>query len=696
MDNRILAIIPIIAILGFVSCQKTPDPVLSIGQSEYSISGDGGSFSVNVNTNVEVSIKISDGWIRQASVYPVKNTYSFTVACNDSYGSCDARTGNITFANSENGLLKTVTVHQEKGSILIAFKDQAAKDICVKQWDSNRDGELSEKEAASVKELQGDFSGVSSFDELKYFTSVRAIPDNCFANQTGLRNITLPEGLVNIGDYAFYNCLGLSGELIIPDSVRELGVHSFDLCVGLSGDLTIPDGIKTIPQMCFANLQSMKGTLTLPASVERIDASAFAITRFSKINILSEDPPYFGNNAFLIEPDNDCLIYVPSGKATIYQEAEGWRILVYRITEEDHSPFEFFYTSSDYFKDGEVVCLQKATEGAGINLIFLGDGFLDKDMEPGGKYETVMRQWMDQFFVYEPYKTFRNWFSVYTVKVVSKHGLFGSPELERRLTRDTAADDTDELGNSIAVLKGVCDQYAGLVPNPNGQENKVCVFFNTDVSLGRSWCSMSTNGSCLVVVFDPKSSRPTAINHELGDHGFAFLGDEYSEFDQTCPDSREELEEAWEVGWYLNLDWRSDPGEVRWSHFLQDPRYSEEGLGVFEGGIRYSKGVFRPTENSMMRMDYAPGAVFNAPSREAIYRHIMRMGIGEDWTFDYDTFVEADAAGRKQAAAAYSEYISTRSSIAIDNFEPGLPPIFVEDGVKEICVSKEGKVSFVR
>ena len=155
MDNRILAIIPIIAILGFVSCQNTPDPVLSIGQTEYSISGDGGSFSVNVNTNVEVSIKISDGWIRQASVYPVKNTYSFTVACNDSYGSCDARTGNITFANSENGLLKTVTVHQEKGSILITFKDQAAKDICVKQWDSNRDGELHLRQTMGLQPRRG-------------------------------------------------------------------------------------------------------------------------------------------------------------------------------------------------------------------------------------------------------------------------------------------------------------------------------------------------------------------------------------------------------------------------------------------------------------------------------------------------------------------------------------------------------------
>ncbi len=646
MDNRFLAIIPIIAILGFVSCQKTPDPVLSIGQTEYSISGDGGSFSVNVNTNVEVSIKISDGWIRQASVSPDKNTYSFTVACNDSYGSCDARTGNITFANSESGLLKTVTVHQEKGSILITFKDQTAKDICIKQWDSNRDGELSEKEASSVKNLQGDFSEVSSFDELKYFTSLKTIPDNFFNGLKGLVSISFPEGLETIGNSAFINCTGLS-QLIIPNSVKSIGNGAF-------------------------------GGIPL-----------------SRIDVLAETPPTLSDNEFSWIKD-ECLIYVPAGKAPLYQEAEGWRIYGYRITEEGHSPFDFLYASTNYSKDGEVVCLQKASEGAGINLIFLGDGFLDKDMETGGKYETVMRKWMEQFFVYEPYKTFRNWFSVYTVKVVSKHGLFGSPELERKLTRDTEAGETDEGGNRNAVLIDVCNQYAGLVPNPNGQENKVCVFLNIDNSLGRSWCDWYSDGSCLGVIFEPIEHRPTVVNHELGGHGFAFLDDEYSLYDKPHPNAQEAYENAWQYGMLLNLDWRSDPEQVRWSHFLKDPRYSEEGLGVFEGGGYYSKGIFRPTENSMMRMDYAPGAVFNAPSREAIYRHIMRLGLGEDWTFDYDTFVEADAAGRKQAAAAYSEYISTRSSIAIDNFEPGLPPIFVEDGVKEICVSKEGKVSFVR
>ena len=613
MNKTILAITTIIALTCFVSCQNSPDPELSIGQAEYSISGDGGRFSVKVATNVAVSIKISDGWIRQTSVSPDKSTFFFTVACNDSYGSCDARTGSVTFANSENGLLKTVTVRQDKGSPLIVFKDQVAKEICVKQWDANQDGEFSEKEAAAVKELQGDFYGVSSFDELKHFTSLKTIPDNFFNGFRNLTSISFPDGLEIIGNGAFINCSSLS-RLVIPSSVKSIGK-------GALGGIPL-----------------------------------------SRIDVLAETPPALSDNEFAWVKD-DCVIYVPAGKAPLYQEAEGWRIYCYRITEEGHSPFDFLYTSTDYSKDGEVVCLQEATEGKGIVLIFLGDGFLDKDMEPGGKYESVMRQWMEQFFVYEPYKTFRDWFSIYAVKVISKHGFFGSPELERKLTKDTApGGDTDQGGNQNTVLIDVCDQYAGLVPNPDGQEHKVCVFLNTDSSVGRSWCDWQPDGSCLGVIFESIGLRPTVVNHELGGHGFAFLDDEYSLYDKPHPNAQEAYENAWQYGMLLNLDWRSDPEQVRWSRFLKDPRYSEEGLGVFEGGGYYSKGVFRPTENSMMRMDYAPGAVFNAPSREAIYRHIMRLGLGEDWTFDYETFVEADKAGRQQAAEAYSRQAIPQSS----------------------------------
>lgn len=634
------------ALLCLFACEKTPEPKLSIPQTDFSVGGDGGSFRVVVTANVTLSVDISDDWISQSKVYPDSGIYVFAVACNDSYGSCEARTGSVTFSNPESGLSQTVYVRQEQGSPLIAFQDQLAKDICVKQWDSNHDGELSEKEAASVKDLYGDFSGVSHFDELRYFTGIRTIPSLLFNMVRSLLSVTLPEGLETIETGAFINCSGLT-HLVIPQSVKSIG------------------------------------------------QGAFGGIPFSRIDILATTPPTVPDYVFSWLKD-DCLIYVPEGTAATYQQTEGWSVLGLRITEEGHSPFDFLYASTDYSRDGEVVCLQKATEGAGINLIFLGDGFLDKDMETGGKYESFMKRWMEQFFVYEPYKTFRNWFSVYTVKVVSKNRYFGSPDLERRLTRDTEEGDYDEAGNRNALLIDVCEQYAGLVPNPNGQANKVCVFVNAEGSVGRSWLDWYPDGSCLGICFESIEARPTVINHELGGHGFAFLDDEYAEVDGLYPNAQRILENSWNRGERLNIDWRSDPAEVRWSRYLQDERYAAEGLGVFEGGGFYSKGIFRPTENSIMRIDYAPGAVFNAPSREAIYRHIMRLGVGEDWTFDYETFVEADKAGREQAAEAYSTYINSRTKAAAKEYAPGLPPILIDHDVREVRVSKNGEVTIVR
>ena len=72
-----------------------------------------------------------------------------------------------------------------------------------------------------------------------------------------------------------------------------------------------------------------------------------------------------------------------------------------------------------------MITLQKASSGKGINLVFMGDAYTDKDIA-SGLYEQMMRQSMEQFFSIEPYKTFRNKFNVYAVKVVSKHGKTGS------------------------------------------------------------------------------------------------------------------------------------------------------------------------------------------------------------------------------------------------------------------------------
>ncbi len=386
---------------------------------------------------------------------------------------------------------------------------------------------------------------------------------------------------------------------------------------------------------------------------------------------------------------SDYLIYVPSGTAKTYQEAPGWTEFRGRITEEGHDPSDFFYASTDYSRDGEVICLQQATKGKGIDFIFMGDGFVDKDMEPGGEYETLMRRWMEHFFTYEPYKSFREWFSIYVVKVVSKNDVFNCPSSERKLTRD---DGNGSFGNTISTLNSIANEYASKVTSG---PKRITVFMNTEDNVGRSFCSFGTSGYFNAWVFDCIDRRPSTLIHEAGGHGFGWLGDEYTEFDQafTNPES---LDRRHSWGGYPNLDWRNDPETVYWAHFLKDPRYSKEGLGVFEGGMRYTYGIYRPTMNSMMRYDFDKGAVFNAPGREAIYNRIMQWGIGDGWEYDYEAFVAADEAGRKQAADAYAEYPPTRSYVKGDDMEPGLPPILVDESVKEIRITKDGKVTLIR
>ena len=41
----------------------------------------------------------------------------------------------------------------------------------------------------------------------------------------------------------------------------------------------------------------------------------------------------------------------------------GWDAYKRLITEEGHKPMDFFYASTDYSRDGEVLCLLKATKG---------------------------------------------------------------------------------------------------------------------------------------------------------------------------------------------------------------------------------------------------------------------------------------------------------------------------------------------
>ncbi len=113
----------------------------------------------------------------------------------------------------------------------ITFTDPEVKKICVANWDSNGDGELSKDEAAMVTSLGTAFNGnllITNFNELKYFTGLSKIDDSAFSGCTSLTSVTIPNSVTSIGDNAFENCTSLTDFYSLTEEVPLTAATAFD------------------------------------------------------------------------------------------------------------------------------------------------------------------------------------------------------------------------------------------------------------------------------------------------------------------------------------------------------------------------------------------------------------------------------------------------------------------------------------
>ncbi len=510
-------------------------------------------------------------------------------------------------------------------------------------------------------------------------TTISSIEESVFQGCDSLYSITLPNSITAIGNLSFAYCANLR-TISIPGNVTTIGKQAFLKCSNLSS-INLAEGLTNIGVSSFADCTNLTSVI-IPQTVSKIGSSAFnGCSNLSLITMRSQVPPVGGSDMFA--NTGLCPIYIPAGSKDLYLNADYWKHYALRMMEEGSSE-SIAYCSTDYSKDGEVVQLQQASAGRGINIVFLGDGFLDRDMAPGGKYEQKMQKAMEKFFDYEPYTSFRNRFNVYAVIVVSKNDLFDNEASDRSLSYD----ENDRMYFRLDR----CYQYAHSITNLYDQPFKIAVLFNTAQSFGRSFCALSPDGNACCFI---ENNNKGIINHELGGHAFGLLMDEYVENADTYSDTNGMDNRYKNFGWGANVDWRRDPNEVRWAHFLKDPRYAYEGLGVYEGGYLYAHGVYRATVNSMMRYNDTP---FNAPSREQIYKMIMKYSEGEDWVYDYEEFVKADERGRMEAAEELGPWKSprrkTRSQIQAESQHH--PPVLIDDSVKEVGMDKDGNVILVR
>ena len=173
----------------------------------------------------------------------------------------------------------------------IIFADANVKAICVAQWDTNGDNELSGAEAAAVTDLGTVFKSnqkITCFDELRYFTGLLSIESYAFYCCYGLTSVTIPNSVTSIDSYAFLYCGNLSSisvesgnpvydsrnncnaiiktatntvivgckNSVIPSSVTSIGSYAFYDCSGLTS-VTIPKRVTSIGSYAFARCTSL-------------------------------------------------------------------------------------------------------------------------------------------------------------------------------------------------------------------------------------------------------------------------------------------------------------------------------------------------------------------------------------------------------------------------------------------------------
>ena len=108
---------------------------------------------------------------------------------------------------------------------------------------------------ATLTNYSGNDIYVDIPDSIEGYT-VTAIGKDAFKDNTGLKNITIPDSVTDIGESAFQGCTGLE-EIIIPDRVTAIGASAFQGCTGLE-EIIIPDSVTKIGKSAFYNCTGLE------------------------------------------------------------------------------------------------------------------------------------------------------------------------------------------------------------------------------------------------------------------------------------------------------------------------------------------------------------------------------------------------------------------------------------------------------
>lgn len=568
------------------------------------------------------------------------------------------------------------------------------------------------------------FNSCNFRGELILPNSLISIGSNAFNDNNFSGKLVLPNELVSIGSQAFANCDKLSGILEFPENVSAIGSYTFAGCKMLEG-IEFSDNLETISANAFKycygiNKIVCKGTIPpkilsgafdgVPKDNFTVEVPESAVAQyrtasgwkdFKRIsayrNLVARPSAASAINTkttrdLILNADDEWVVESKPDWVTLSQdEGKGKTALTLEFSQMPKGTSRsgdviFKLKGQDYrttckvsqydceYSEDEIVTLQQARKGNGINLVFLGDGFSAKDISEGLLMNNVNAA-VEHFFSIEPYKTYRDYFNVYTGISVSPESGIGGVNTIIYNKFNTTAKDGSKLGGRNGeqdfneIFKYACK--APTVTEDNLSRTLIVIVPNTSEYGGV--CYMYAGGEAIAYCPMSDYAYPLdfrgVVQHEAGGHGFGKLGDEYINHNTfidacscSCCDHVGGINAAKSRGWYANLSLTGKTDEVPWSHLIFDEKYGKI-VDIYEGGYMHARGVYRSEYSSCMNNNIP---YYSTISREAIVKRIMEYA-GEEYSFEkfsandkVENLPETAAAATKASPLSFSVSGMTR------------------------------------
>ena len=494
---------------------------------------------------------------------------------------------------------------------------------------------------------EGAFSGCSQLtDELAIPEGVLSIGKNAFANCTMIQKLVIPQSVDLIQESAFYMCTGLQSIVCKSEYPPFLQNGVFDGVSKTNFYVEVPEATvisykTTAGWSEFKNIGSHHELNCRPSfacALTEEHTEEWVIDAEGEWEV-KEKPdwcdiaPSSGNGKTLVEIT---IHKLPDGSANREDE------VVFELTGKGYTTTCKVQQYAYRYKEDEIITLQQHTEGNGVNVVFVGDGYNAASIADGSYLMDINKQ-VEHFFGLPPFSTYRNYFNVYTGIALSQEEGVGTVNTTRyNRFGTTFTNATGMQGDYDAIFEYACK--APTVDEKNLKQTLIVVVPNSTSYGGQThiWNDGATISFCPMSSASYPYDTRGVLQHEACGHGFGKLGDELiavNQFIDLCdcgsPDHLKVLQDFHTFGFYKNLSLTGKMNEVPWSHMIFHEKYS--GLvDVFEGGYYHSRGVFRAEQNSCMnnKVPY-----FNAYSRELIVKRIMEYA-GE--TYSFEKFVEKD------------------------------------------------------